>query len=307
MTSVRFIAATSLVLCLLATPLFAAEPKSFESDGVKIHFVEAGEGEPVILIHGFIASAQTNWIAPGVFDALAEDYHVIALDNRGHGQSGKPHDPASYGSQMAKDVINLMDHLGIEKAHVAGYSLGGFITTHLIAKYPGRLLSAAPCGAGWAAPGDGREEVSDAIAESLESGQGITPLIEALTPAGQPKPGKEQMDQMNKMILATNDPLALAAVARGIRNLAVTADELKAASRVPVLSIIGEIDPLKTSVDAMKQVLTSMSVVVISGADHMNAFTNPAFIPALKEHLAAHSTAAHTKAPEAARETAAAN
>jgi pimeloyl-ACP methyl ester carboxylesterase len=285
-------------LCLLASTGRAAEPKTFDSDGVTIRYVESGSGEPVILIHGFIASAQLNWIAPGVFDALATDYRVIALDNRGHGQSGKPHDAASYGPQMARDVINLMDHLGIEKAHVAGYSLGGFITTHLIAHYPDRLLSAAPCGAGWTPPGDGGEDFGEVIAKSLESGNGITPLIEALTPAGQPKPPPEQIEQMNAMIVAMNDPLALAACARGLKDLSVTAEALKTGGgKVPVHAIIGEIDPLKAGVDAMAQVLPEMTVTVIAGADHMSAFSDPIFIEALKKHLAAHRADQRTQAP----------
>ena len=285
----------------VASLAHAAEPQSFDSDGVPIQYVESGQGEPVILIHGFVANAQLNWIAPGIFQGLASDYRVIALDNRGHGRSGKPHDAASYGPQMAKDVINLMDHLGIEKAHVAGYSLGGFITTHLISEYPERLLSAAPCGAGWSAPGDAREQLTDAIAESLESGNGIAPLIEALTPAGQPKPSKEQLDQMNRMITAMNDPLALAAVARGLKNLAVTAEALQdGAASVPVHSIIGEIDPLKETVDAMHQVLPHMTVTVIPGADHMSAFMDTMFLNALKQHLAAHGALQRTGAPETA-------
>jgi len=292
----RHLLLVAVVLCLFTGTSQAAERKSFESDGVTISYLEAGQGEPIILIHGFIASAQLNWVAPGVFDALAKDYHVIAPDNRGHGMSGKPHEASAYGPQMSKDIINLMDHLGIEKAHVVGYSLGGFITTNLIAKYPNRLLSAAPCGAGWSPPGDGREEVSDAIAESLESGNGITPLMEALTPAGRPKPTKEQMDQMNKMVMAMNDPLALAAVARGIKDLAVTAAELEA-SHVPVHAIIGEIDPLKATVDPMQTALPGMTVTVVPGADHMSAFSAPEFIPALQAHIAAHSANAHTKSP----------
>ncbi len=305
----RFMLVASFTVCLFAGTGEAAEHKFFDSDGVQIHYVEAGQGEPVILIHGFVANAQLNWIAPGVFDGLAADYHVIALDNRGHGQSGKPHDPASYGPQMAKDVINLMDHLGIQKAHVAGYSLGGFITTHLIAKYPDRLLSAAPCGAGWTPPGDGREALTDQIAESLESGNGITPLIEALTPAGQPKPSAEQLTQMNQMITAMNDPLALAAVARGIKDMSVTADQLKAGgSAVAVHAIIGEIDPLKESVDAMQQVLPDMTVTIVPGADHMSAFGDPLFLPDLKKHIAAHASTAQTKAPAgSARSAVAAN
>ncbi len=87
--------------------------------------------------------------SPRVFQRLSRRYRVIALDNRGHGKSDKPYDPAQYGLELVDDVVRLMDHLGIAKAHVVGYSLGGFITLKLALRHPERLLSAAPCGAGW--------------------------------------------------------------------------------------------------------------------------------------------------------------
>lgn len=295
------ILALTVVSVVFVSGAHAAESHFFDSDGVRIHYIVEGEGEPVILVHGFIASAQTNWVAPGIFNALAEDYRVIALDNRGHGESGKPHGGENYGPKMAKDVINLMDHLGIDKAHVAGYSMGGFITTYLIANYPERLISAIPGGAGWSPPGDAQAGMADIIAESLEKGEGITPLMEMLTPSGRPKPSEQQLATMNQMVLAMNDPLALAGAMRGMKNLQVPKEKLSATT-VPVCAIIGEVDPLKATVDAMKRALPSMKVVVIDGADHMTAFTNPAYVEALTEHLERNSAFAVTKEhePEAA-------
>ena len=120
--------------------------KFFESDGVRLHYTDEGAGEPVILIHGFATNADLNWRVPGITQALAEDYRAIALDVRGHGLSDKPHGVDQYGTKMVNDVIRLMDHLEIEKAHVVGYSMGGFITLKLITMYPDRIISAAPCG-----------------------------------------------------------------------------------------------------------------------------------------------------------------
>lgn len=293
MRALRLVALTTALL-ILCIPALAMEAGSFDSDGVQIKYVTEGQGEPVILIHGFVANAQLNWIAPGVFGALAKDYRVIAPDLRGHGQSGKPHGAENYGPQMAKDIINLMDHLKIEKAHVAGYSLGGFLTVYLTATYPDRIICSIPCGAGWSAPGSARETLSDEIAKSLESGQGIAPLIKALTPAGQPQPSQEQLDQMNKMITAMNDPLALAAVARSLKNLAVPQEKI-VAIKVPMRDIIGEIDPLKETVDALKSANPAVDVVVIKGGDHMSTFGNPAFAVALKEFIDQHAAHHHTE------------
>lgn len=299
MRSLRLFALT-IAVALLCIPAFALETATFDSDGVQIKYVTDGQGEPVILIHGFVANAQLNWIAPGVFGKLAQSYRVIAPDLRGHGGSGKPHGAEHYGPQMAKDIINLMDHLKIEKAHIAGYSLGGFLTVYLTATYPDRIICSVPCGAGWAAPGSASISLTDEIATALESGQGITPLIKALTPAGQPQPTQEQLDSMNKMLTAMNDPLALAGVARGLKNLALPQEKI-AAIKVPMRDIIGEIDPLKEGVDALKAANPAVDVVVIEGGDHMNTFGNPAFAAALKEFIDQHATHKHTDAGQAGK------
>lgn len=261
----------------------------FDSDGVKIRYIMAGEGEPVILIHGFTASAVLNWQQPGVFDALAENYQVVALDNRGHGASGKPREADKYGVEMVRDILRLMDHLGLEKAHLVGYSMGGFITNKLVSLHPERAITATLGGAGWTREGDQQFEFLDELATSLEEGRGIGPLVSRLTPEGQPAPTEEQIAAMNSLLMLTNDPKALAAVARGMAQLAVPEEAVRQ-NKVPMLAIIGEIDPLKVGVDELKLVMPDLEVVVIEEADHMNAFRDPRFIEALEDFLAEHSS-----------------
>ena len=131
---------------------YSAEPKDgtfTASDGVKIHYLEAGQGSPVVLIHGYSGTARGNWFLNGVADALAKHHCVMAIDCRGHGHSEKPHDPDRYGPQMAADVIEMMDHLGIQQAHVHGYSMGGFLVTgQLLATHPERFITASYGGSG---------------------------------------------------------------------------------------------------------------------------------------------------------------
>ena len=67
-----------------------------------------------------------------MFPALAASYRVIAMDARGHGLSGKPHDPAQYGPEMGLDVVRLLDHLGLRRAHILGYSMGAHIVAQLV-------------------------------------------------------------------------------------------------------------------------------------------------------------------------------
>jgi pimeloyl-ACP methyl ester carboxylesterase len=279
-----------IALCaiLVATVATAAEDKYFDSNGVKIHYLMEGKGEPVILIHGFTASVPVQWQLPGIFTKLAKDYQVIALDNRGHGRSDKPHDPQQYGPEMVQDVIRLMDHLKIEKAHIVGYSMGGFMTGYMISNYPDRILSATMGGAGWSETDDPRLDFIDDLAKSLDEGKGIGPLIIQLTPADRPKPTEEEMAGINRMLMLMNDSKALAACIRGMKGLAVPEEKLKA-NQVPVLAIIGDKDPLKAGVDEMQARMSNLKVSVITGADHMTTFTNPQFVTDLKEHLEAHS------------------
>lgn len=287
---VAILAATMLVI----VPLAVAEDAFFDSDGVQIHYQVEGEGEPVVLIHGFTASIATNWIAPGIFAGLAEHYRVIGIDMRGHGKSGKPHGEENYGAKMPKDVINLLDELGIAKAHIMGYSMGGFITMNIVCNYPDRVISAIPGGAGWLRPGGMVSDGRNAIAESLENGSGLGPLFDQLTPAGEPAMPKEQIEAINQMLMATNDPIALASVIRGMSDLQVTEAQLKA-NRVPTRAIIGEIDPLREGVTEMERVMSALDVVVVDGADHMTAFGNPAFLEAAQQHFSANGLDKQTK------------
>lgn len=266
----------------------APEDKFFESNGVKIHYVEKGEGEPVVLIHGFGANIGRNWVLPGIFEALAEDYHVIAIDNRGHGSSDKPHESNKYGVEMVEDVVRLLDHLKIEKAHIVGYSMGGFITNKLLSLHSDRFITATLGGAGWSRAGDEGHSLLEALAQSLEEGKGVGPLIIALTPPGKPQPTEQEIQFINQMMLLNNDAKALAAVARSMPNLQIQ-QELLEANKVPTLSLIGEVDPLKVGVDRLQEVMANLNVVVLEGADHMTALPHPLFVKTLKQFLKDHS------------------
>jgi pimeloyl-ACP methyl ester carboxylesterase len=296
----RIFATLASLLLLISVAAVRAEDEFFDSDGVKIHYIVEGQGEPVLLIHGFTGNIQMQWGLPGIIRALASDYQVIALDNRGHGRSGKPHDPQQYGVHMVDDAVRLLDHLNIKKAHVVGYSMGGFITGKLIADHPDRLITATMGGAGWSQANDKRLGFLKDLAESLDEGKGIGPLVAALTPANRPKPTEGQIKAINQMLMLTNDEKALAAVIRGMKDLSVPEAKLKA-NLVPTLALIGEIDPLKVGVDEMATRMSHLTVEVIKGADHMTAFARPEFVGGLKSFLASHATAkAEKRAPVAA-------
>lgn len=277
-----------LALALSVSSRAMALDAYFDSNGVKIHYVVQGAGEPVVLIHGLTANIQMQWVMPGILSKLAKEYQVIALDNRGHGKSGKPHDPKQYGPEMVNDVVRLLDHLKLAKAHIVGYSMGGFMTNYLVNTHPQRVLTATLGGAGWSKANDANLEFISVLAESLENGKGISPLIERLTPAGQPKPDEQQLEVINQMVMMINDPKALAACIRGMGGLVVTEGQLRA-NRVPTLALIGSDDPLKLGVDELAEVMSNLKVDVIENTDHMSAFGSPEFIGCLAEFLGSHA------------------
>jgi pimeloyl-ACP methyl ester carboxylesterase len=277
----------AIAFIVLSTPPLHSEDLFFDSAGAKIRYTIEGQGEPVLLIHGFLMNLESNWVIPGTIKELASNFQVIAIDNRGHGKSGKPHDPKAYGIQMVEDSIRLLDHLKIKKAHIVGYSMGGRIAVALLGFHPERFRTAVIGGFGWTPPDDeSLKRLETEVAESLEQGKGLEPLIRSLTPPGMiilP----EQITVANKMFLAGNDPLALAAVMRGSVP-SPTEAELKKARKIPLLALIGELDPRKSSVDRLNGILPGIKTVVIPKATHMSTFSSPEFIKSLKAFLLQH-------------------
>lgn len=281
---------TTFVFVLCAAFVAQAEngngDQYFDSNGVKIRYFVKGEGEPLLLIHGYSATAEQNWGA--LIGPLSQDYQVIGIDNRGHGKSEKPLDADMYGQEMVRDSIRLLDHLGIEKAHVAGYSMGAIITGKMLTTHPERMQTAMLGGAGWLQNDELSLTLTNELADSLEENGDMGPLMRFLTPEGQPEPTQETIDGFNAMIMLNNDPKALAAVARGFKELTYEASDIENVS-VPTMALIGEIDPMKVQIDALAKVRPAMEVVVIEGANHVNAFLRPNFLASMKRHIQANA------------------
>ena len=105
------------------------------NEGVKIYFEVEGEGIPLVLQHGSSGNLE-NWRSFGYVEALKNDYRLILIDARGHGESDKPHNPRAYSPEaFASDYAVVLHELGVVKAHYWGYSMGGRIGFRVIARY----------------------------------------------------------------------------------------------------------------------------------------------------------------------------
>jgi pimeloyl-ACP methyl ester carboxylesterase len=248
---------------------------SFHNGAVEIAYLDEGEGDPIVLIHGFASSKNVNWVYPTwVSDLRKDGRRVIALDNRGHGESAKLYDPAEYSiSAMAGDALALMDHLDIARADVMGYSLGARIAAWLGLKQPARLRSAILGGIGIAMIEGGGP--GENVATALEA-----PTLEDVTdPVG--RTFRAFADQTR------SDRLALAACLRGSRGL--MSREEAAAIAVPVLIAVGTADEVAGSAQALGKIIPGSEVLDIPNRDHMRAVGDKVYKAGVTDFLSRRS------------------
>lgn len=240
---------------------------SFTSfDGTEISYHDEGEGDLVLLLHGFASDAKGNWGGPGVIRALvAEGRRVVAPDARGHGSSGKPHEPSAYADgAMVKDTKALLDHLGADQVDLAGYSMGAMVSAYLATDEP-RIRRVVLGGMGAALVQGRRPGASTAVADALEADDPAT--VSDPTARG-------------FRIFADStgaDRLALAAVQRS-NQFTERPDLTKVTA--PTLVLVGDGDDLVGPPQPLADAIPGATVKVISG-DHLTAVADPAFPQAI--------------------------
>jgi pimeloyl-ACP methyl ester carboxylesterase len=230
---------------------------SFQNDGVDIAYLDEGEGEPVVLVHGFASTKEVNWVNPGwVSTVTRAGRRAIALDNRGHGASSKLYDPAAYHSAvMAEDVRALLDHLGLERADVMGYSMGARICAFLALAHPDRVRSVVLGGLGIRlVDGVGLPE---SIADALEAPS----LADVRDPQGRTFRAFAEQTK--------SDLKALAACIRGSRQTLSRQDCAKLT--MPALVAVGTKDEVAGSAQELAALLPQGRALDIPGRDHMLA------------------------------------
>jgi pimeloyl-ACP methyl ester carboxylesterase len=231
--------------------------QAFDSDGVCIHFIDEGDGDPVLLVHGFASSVRYNWLDPGWVGLLRRNgYRVIAYDNRGHGESEKLYEPRSYQpSAMMEDARRLLDHLGIARTDVMGYSMGARLTAFLALAHPQRVRSAIFGGLGgnMIRPMAG----TGPIAHALEAGS----IDEVVNPTARTFRAFAEK--------TGSDLAALAACIRGSRE--PISREMVAKIACPVLVATGSEDVIGGAAEELAQFIPGAQALPIPRRDHMLA------------------------------------
>jgi pimeloyl-ACP methyl ester carboxylesterase len=233
------------------------------SDGIRIHVFEAGNGVPVVLLHGYTSCCDAGFFANGVAKELARTHWVIGIDARGHGRSEKPHDPAKYdGDRTPMDVIEVLDQLSVRRAHFHGYSMGGGIVAHLMARHPDRFLSASFGGSG-----------------VREEDEGLAKAAGDLDPQGHDP--EQAAGQAALRERADRDNAALEAVQKGRQARPSTAPPLDLARvAFPIQAINGEFDAPVSKTQRLAREARDFTQVILPGRSHNTVTTWP-FTPQL--------------------------
>lgn len=238
------------------------ENQFFESGGVTIRYIEIGSGSPVIALHG-LTQDSNRWLAS--ISELAGHHRLILFDLRGHGLSDKPHRVSAYGRELGHDVIRLMDHLNIPKAHILGYSIGVTPIAMAITEHEDRFISAVF--------GGGAAKWEWGSATDLVNQHRYQRMLNS--------PRQRQFESSWE----GQDQLALANLRLAEKELTVSKEALSKLS-IPVMAILGSEDPALEAVTKMKHVLPTMEISTIAGETHLSAPENSAFVKNIRDFFA---------------------
>lgn len=245
---------------------------TFDSDGVEIAYFDEGSGDPVLLIHGFASNAQVNWVDTSWVETLRDaGYRVVALDNRGHGQSEKLYDTAAYGAAiMAEDARRLLDHLGIAAADVMGYSMGARIAAFLTLAHPERV----------------RSVIFGGLGINMVHGVGAPGPIAAALEAPDAADVKNDAARSFRVFadVTKSDRRALAACIRSSRDK-IAPEDLARIER-PVLVAVGTEDVIAGSGPELAALIPGAQALEITRRDHMRATGDRIYKQGVLEFLA---------------------
>ncbi len=246
----------------------------FDSNGVRIHYLEQGDGPAVLLIHAMAASARHSWIDTGWFEILTPEYTVLAIDCRGHGNSARAYDPDFYtADNMADDAARLLEYRGIKRALVAGYSMGACVALNLAVRYGARVRAMVIGGV-------------SSRAYKVPPPDELQRLVAVLNADDAGSFTDKPALFMRSFCLSNgNDPKALAAFS--IHRRPDVEQSQLAAIRAPVLIGAGTRDAVVQGVDELAQSIPNARVIKLEGRTHIDALADPVFQRAAIDFFAA--------------------
>ncbi len=275
-TSNTVVAGASVAAQPAAGAFATATDQMFSADGVALRYREIGTGDPVVLIHGYTTALESQ---TGLANALATTNRVVALDVRGFGKSSKFAEPERFGQLMVDDVVRLLDHLRITRAHLVGHSMGALIAANVAARYPKRVASATLIAGPFYRDTPTFTTESERWLADLESGKGLVNFVQWLFPKMEPA----MAAGLNGQAMKSNDLPSLIAVMRTLPELAIAG---LPASAAPVVVAVGTGDPLHPlSVDFAKS-SPGAKLLEIEGADHVAIAASPDVMRAMRAVIA---------------------
>jgi pimeloyl-ACP methyl ester carboxylesterase len=260
-----------------AATLAVGADQYFDRDGVRLRYRDVGRGEPVVLLHGY---TQRIELMQDLADSLSGAYRVIVLDERGFGKSTKSADPRRYGPAMVEDVIGLLDHLRIPRAHLVGHSMGASVAARAALRYPSRVTTVSLLAGPFFADSAAFAAMATPFVQDLERGQGFTAFINWLFP-GLPD---SIVAAGSTQLLAENDLGSLIGAMSSMGGLMVPAEAARA-SRVPALVAVGTADPLLPQSRAVVALWPGARLVELPNVNHDAIRAHGAVVVAIRELL----------------------
>lgn len=261
------------------------------SQGIRIHYEVTGQGQPLMLGHGFGGSLE-HWYDLGYVKELSQEFQLILFDARGHGTSDKPYTPDAYSLKlMISDLVSILDDLNIRKAHYFGYSMGGRIGFRIPIQAPERFDSLLLGGAVYPLGGktDAEDDILLSIGEALEIALKEAPAraMEAYIVMREKKFGPMPPALRTRFLI--NDPRALVAVNRAHRQeVSPRADEVLPRVTLPCLIFVGDADPRLTAARECTSLMPRATFLSLPGLNHLDAYVRSELvIPPIREFLSA--------------------
>jgi pimeloyl-ACP methyl ester carboxylesterase len=241
------------------------------NEGIRIHYRVEGAGAPLVLQHGFTDSLE-SWYENGYVEPLKRDYQLVLVDARGHGASGKPHEPDAYAMRLrVGDILAVLRDLGISRTNYFGYSMGGWIGFG-VAKYAPEHLGALIIGA--ASPGPRQRAGAGLLADDAirQGAAAILKMWDASLPAA-----------VTERILANDMDAIRAAIADDPGY-----EDILPAIKVPTLLIAGDVDPVYAATEAAAAKIPNARFVPLPGLSHVGAlFRSDLMVPHIAGFLRA--------------------